>query len=684
MQHNLFFIFVPMRNLILAIIGLFATELAFGQGLPLTRNEGENVPNDTAAVASTDKPVESVIKVWTLSNQFSEQKFTNVDTATIGFNNYNPIFRKSISNTYLGFLGSSYEANHYFDRTNESNFYFLRNFDAYRQTQNKVKYYNTTTPYASLTYEQGSQGGSSKEQIFKAFFSQNMDSITNFGFQFNAIKVPGQYSLQKSNHKFLNVFASRNGKRLNSYVSIINGSDGISENGGIADTTVNRFTTVGIKRTNIVFPIRQDPGNFLVNLLKVVENSSKSVSIFTSQEYLMGQIPFLERKIVTDSTLNDSLNVFVPEEKFTPKYSIQYSAEFENHKRFVDESVVDERFFANTFIDNESYTDSSSFTRFSQILQVKAFESENRKFTFGKRAFIENEIVSARHPLPGGQRSYNYSNIYVGGELYRRNSSFVNWNATARFAMLGRNIGDALVKGTAEKTFIFGADTTLLSVAGWYQDQTADIFQEHWFGNHYKWENSFKKQHEVLVKGEYAYPRFQAKAGINYALLANYIYNNEQAMPDQYEAQFSIISASLDKTFTLGRFGWSNKVIWQELSNDAVLHLPVWNLYSSIYYSHYLFKVMKLQLGAEVYYNSKFKADSYEPSTTQFYLQNDVTTGGYPVINLFVNAKLSRTSAFAELYHANSMLKMGEFFTSPHYPLDQMAFRFGFLWTFYD
>ena len=125
-------------------------------------------------------------------------------------------------------------------------------------------------------------------------------------------------------------------------------------------------------------------------------------------------------------------------------------------------------------------------------------------------------------------------------------------------------------------------------------------------------------------------------------------------------------------------------MVWQGLSTDAVLHLPAWSFYSSFFYSDYLFKVMKLQFGAEVYYHSKFKSDSYQPSTTQFYLQNDIVTGGYPQINLFVNAKLARTSAFAELYHANSVIKMGEFFSSPGYPLDQIAFRFGFFWTFYD
>lgn len=93
---------------------------------------------------------------------------------------------------------------------------------------------------------------------------------------------------------------------------------------------------------------------------------------------------------------------------------------------------------------------------------------------------------------------------------------------------------------------------------------------------------------------------------------------------------------------------------------------------------------MKINLGAEVYYHSAYFAHSYEPSTTRFYVQNELLTGNYPYINLYFNAKLKRTSAFAKLEHANSRFKFGEFFGTPHYPMEQMAFRFGFLWTFYD
>lgn len=633
-----------------------------------------NEPNQTEENQQgiVNSTVPSIIEAWTLDKQFSARKIQVLDTATINFHQHDPVYRQSISNTSTGQLGSGYQANDYFARTDENPFYFLKVFDAYRLTQQEVKYYNTTTPYANLYYEQGNNN-SETEQYFKAFFTHNLDSITNFGFEFNALKSPGQYLSQEARHKFLNVFASRNSERLNSYLSVINSTDVISENGGIISDNLDQWVRYTIP--GLVFELRDNPGNFWVQLNNPLVNTTKSLSVFTSHEYLMGEIPFL----VKDTLQIDSVAV-----DFKPRYGIQYSAEFENYNRMLEESSADTEFFDTTYMKTSNHTDSSFMTRFSHIFQVKAFEDTTRKFTFGKRAFIENEIVSAKHPLPDGYRKYTYSNVYVGGEINRTESALGSWSASGKFALLGRNLGDALLEGDWNKRFVIGKDTTFLKGEGVYEASSANIFQEHWFSNHYKWENNFKKQYEIAVKGRFEYPRFKASAGFNYALLSNYIYNNEQALPDQYESEFSVISAWVNKDFELGRFVWSNKAIWQELSNDAVLRLPNWSLYSSFYYSHYLFKVMKIQLGVEAYYNTQFYAERYEPSTNRFYLQNDYKVGGYPLINLFANAKLKRTSAFAMLYHANSLVDFGDFFVSPNYPLGMMAFRFGFFWTFYD
>lgn len=686
-----------MRSILVIVILQLTVVLVFGQDLGTNRNQNQmvNIASDTTSSKNSAEvqQVASRISAWTLSDQFSRENPVMVDTATLGFHNYNPIYRQSISNTHLGYVGSPYVSNIYFDRTYDNHFYFLRYSDAFTRTPGKVEYFNTTTPFASLYYVQGKQAPQKTHQVFKAFYTQNIDSVTNFGFRFNAFRTPGQYQMQESRHKFLNVFASRNASRLESYFSFVNGSSIITENGGIIDSTVNRFVNnyIDLRSRRITIPVRREAYEMPVQLRNQIETSNKTVSIFTSHEYKIGRLPDFFKKAISlpdslgiDSLLTDSILVLPPVEDFAPRFSIHYTAEFENQKRSVFERSVDQQFFDTTFMKTSSHTDSVFFRRFAHTLQLNNFEDETRKFTFSKRAFIENEIVHVKHPLPSGQRSYHYANVFAGGELARNTSDFLNWRVTARFAILGRNLGDAIIRGGIQKELIIFSDTTRLEAEAWYRDQSADIFQEHYYGNHFKWENSFKKQHDVVIRGSYSWPAIHATAGVNYALFSNFLYHNALAVPDQYSGEFSLLSAWLNKNFELGRFTWSNKVVWQGLSDDAVLSLPVWSIYTGAYYAHYLFKVMQIQIGAEMYYHSRFYADKYEPSTSSFYLQRKLKTGAYPLINLYANAKLKRTTAFAQLYHANSVVKMGEFFSAVNYPFDQMVFRFGFSWTFYD
>lgn len=628
--------------------------MVFAQEATSLINNADSTNASVQNPMTLKKPVKSVIHSWTLERQNSALKSLMVDTATLNFHNYTPIFQKSISNTYLGYLGAPYVSNNFFDRINNSDYYFLSSFEAYRTTQRDVAYFNTTTPFSWLKYEQGGDN----EQMFTAFFTQNLDSVTNLGFRYDVLKNNGQYKYQEANHKNLNLFVSRNSKRYNGYASFISESNKAVENGGIVDSFID---------------LSINPFDLSVNINQSIGPTIKTYSIFTSHEYLLGGIPSLFKKDSPFDTV------------FVPRFSVQYSLEMNDYKRSFYETVAKTDFFDTAYFNNgSSHTDSSSFRRFTQIVQIKGLEDSNRKFTFGKRIFLENEIVRATHPIPYGVRKYNYSNLYIGGEISNSTSSFMKWDALARFAVLGRNFGDALVKGTINKPVVFLHDTLLFSVEGWYQDVSPDIYQEHWYDNHFKWENNFKKQHEVVLKAMLYWDKINLNAGANYAMLSNFLYNDRNALPSQFSGSFSVFSMALNKEFNFGPLGWNNRIIFQEVSNDTVLHVPTLSCYTSIYFKGVIFKVLKFQVGAEMYYNSKFYSDKYEPSTSRFYLQDDILTGGYPQLNAFINAKLKRTSAFAQLMHFSSSFSNGKFFSSPFYPINQMAFRFGFLWSFYD
>lgn len=600
------------------------------------------------------------VHAWKLNADFSVLKPVVLDTGMMNFHNYDPIFKKSISNTTQGYYGGAYQSNIFIDRDYSSNFYFLRSFDAYTIFQPDVQYYNTTTPYSYLRYIYGQENTTTPEQTFEAFHTQNIDPYTNFGFRFNTIKSNGHYPAQFGHHRYMNAFFTRHYGNYEGFLSFIRSKNTLMENGGLAK------------------PEEFSPKILTDRLTTKFGSGTISdhihYSLFTKHEY----------KFEFPKTVVDTLDSIAPKPRGS-EYGIEYMLHLESYKRNYTETALNNMYYSNLYTDTlAGYNDSIRLQRVVNRFQLKAYESEYRRFTFNARAYIENELVWAVHPIRSGQTSYQFGNMILGGELSRNNGILGTWSGTARFVMLGRNLGDALVKGTYEKSFNLWTDTLSFRLQGWYQDQSADIFEERMVLNRMKWENNFKKEHRVVLNAEAEIPDYRLLGGANYTLLSNYLYVNNLAMPDQYTNEFSLLTAWAEKKTLFGHFGWDNKVVWQALSDTRALQLPTWSIYSNIFFHHTLFKVMKLQIGGELFYHTSFFAPKYEPVTSQFYNQRETKTGGYPLLNGYANLKLKRTSGFVKVYHPAYYILGGKYMSSPSYPLSDMTIRFGFLWSFYD
>lgn len=72
------------------------------------------------------------------------------------------------------------------------------------------------------------------------------------------------------------------------------------------------------------------------------------------------------------------------------------------------------------------------------------------------------------------------------------------------------------------------------------------------------------------------------------------------------------------------------------------------------------------------------------PATGVFYVQNEMKTGNYPLINVFANIKIKRTRIFVGFDHLNYGLMGYDYFLSPYYPMNIRMFKYGIAWTFYN
>lgn len=88
--------------------------------------------------------------------------------------------------------------------------------------------------------------------------------------------------------------------------------------------------------------------------------------------------------------------------------------------------------------------------------------------------------------------------------------------------------------------------------------------------------------------------------------------------PEQSSKNIQVVSARIKQDIMYRAFGWENEVAYQLSSEKSQLPLPDISAYSNIYLAFKLAKVLTVQIGANVYYNTAYYAPYYEPATQQF------------------------------------------------------------------
>jgi len=117
------------------------------------------------------------------------------------------------------------------------------------------------------------------------------------------------------------------------------------------------------------------------------------------------------------------------------------------------------------------------------------------------------------------------------------------------------------------------------------------------------------------------------------------------------------------------------------------LPLPKLNIYSTLYFHFVINKVLKVDLGGDVRYFTKYYAPDYCPGIGQYTVQKNgdanIELGNYPIVNVYANMHLKHTRFYVMMSHVNAA-KSAERFYTPHYPLNGNVLRLGVSWNFFN
>ena len=204
--------------------------------------------------------------------------------------------------------------------------------------------------------------------------------------------------------------------------------------------------------------------------------------------------------------------------------------------------------------------------------------------------------------------------------------------------------------------------------------------------NHYRWSNDFGKESETRFNVSFLVPDYGVEVGVWQSFLRNKVYYGADCLPQQFSGNVSLTSIYAQKDFTIKGLHLNHRVLVQLTSDRDVVPLPLVSAFLS-YYNEFWIKrdVLRVQIGLDGRFNTKYYVQGYNPALSVFYNQNEVEVGNYPYIDAFVSAKWKRMRILIKMQHLNeNMFGDRNYFTVLHYPQNPRMFKLGVSWSFYD
>lgn len=576
--------------------------------------------------------------------------FKNLDTNSLGFQNFNPVFSDNLPRIYLGNLGLAQKA---FVLEDKSTFGFdngKKTFDVYLKNLDDIKFYRVFSPYTNLYYIWNRR----KEQYFYLTFAQNIGPRLNYAVNFNRLVSYGDYDRQVADHlKYdISIWYTDKSRRYQLNAALINNNLSIQENGGIKNDSIFLKASEINSEFEPVF----------------LNNASNRIS---DKQYLLRQsFAFGPREEFTVDSLKIS--------RIRPKFRIYHELRVFDRKDEYRETPLDSGVYADIFLDSINTSD-----------VIQYLKIENR---LGFEYFKSNKKSSRYHLLNAHIRSENidYTNINIDSNMNAISlHADLNFQISSRIELIGR-LKSGLVGDFSDNKFLEAGiryyaknDSNYIQVNTLYRSNDQALMFNRYSSNHYEFNNQFDDEQTVGFGLKYVNLKRNFSTGFAFRAINNELYfdtiNNLKVVPNYQYVQFNV-----QKLFRLGKFYLNNIVYVQSNTQSEIIRLPLVHTYQSIYFQSHLFKkALFLRTGFDVRYYTETNAYQYNAALQNFNLDN-VSLGDYPLIDFFVTAGLKRAVLLLKIDHLNQgFWNRGSAYIR-NYPMPDRALKIGLRWAFYD
>ena len=604
-------------------------------------------------------------------------------TANYWFHDY-PFLREDVGAAWLGVAGSPVQSYDFFRRKSTEGVSFYEPLESWSHSAETLPFYNSKTPYTELAYWGTLFAPTKKESDnLRIFTTQNITPELNMTLEYDRYGGGGILSNETTANKTLVAATNYLGRKYMMHAGYIYNMVSRGENGGVRDNMWIRDTTVDAREITVA--------------LSKANSRIKKNTVFLDQQY---RIPFYFLEDLfggpEEVEAQDDTTGFTIDEDVTTAF-LGHSTEFSTYRRTYSDQLTtkDERaYYADNYYNPSASLDSTRVMRLDNklFLRLQPWSSDGivSKLDVGVGHKLMRYYLMDPDFLHSAQsHNWNASYVYAGAEGQLRD--YIHWDALGRYAFAGQEANDFSLAANMGLNFypFRRARKSPVSLDVHFETslKEPEFYEQHYFSNHFRWENNFSKKSVTKLEGEIRVPHWRLGASVGYALLDGNLYYGTDGLIRQNTTPMSVLKARLDKDFVFGDFlHLDHRLLFQLSSNEEVMPLPKLAANARYYIQLRISQgVLVMQIGADAYWNSAWYAPAWNPAVGVFRNQTETKYGNAPYFDAFVNMQWKRACIFVKLENAGMgwPLDKADYFSADHFIRTQRAVKFGIFWPFY-
>ena len=692
------------------------------------------------------KEIHRGLKVWTIDEMFGDRTPAEPDTTQYLF--MNSIFTTGLRGEFntTGNLGAARQNRIFIDRKTKGQFVFTQPYDYFIQPIDQFHFTNTYTPITNLTFNTCGNRTNGEDHL-KALFAVNAGKELGVGFKFDYLYGRGYYSNNSSALFDYTMFGSYLGDRYQAHLLMSLNHQKQAENGGITNDNYithpesfgenfneNEMPTMLSSNWNrndnqhVFLSHRYSLGFHREVPMTEEEIEAKRFAMASQAEKAAAEAKEKARKQAVkdgmefdeeeyerqlqeqkalgrpDSVATAPTDTTWTKREYVPVTSFIHTAQFDNYKRIYQAYDTPNDYYAHDYYEPLTFTGDSLRDRtrhyeLKNTFAVAMLEGFNKWVKMGLKAFINHNLRVFELPnTEGGTTKWNENGLAVGGQISKTQGETLHYNVLGEFGLLGDRLGDVNIDTSADVNFRLLGDTVQLAASGFFHHYHPAFYYYHYQSRHFWWDDDdLSLVTHSRIQGLFSLKRTLTKLRVAMDNISNYTYYaTTYHVGDSYlrtqndvavrQDNVNILTMQLDQRFHWGPVNLDAVVTYQHSTKEDIIPLPALNVYANLYLNFSIAKVLKCHLGGDVRWFTKYKAPDFVPGIAQYAVQENadsrVEIGNYPIINVYANFHLKQARFFVMMSHINSTA--GNYFLTPHYPLNQRILRFGISWNFFN